>query len=98
PFVGATISGNKISNIKNTNTGGYGSNAITLGTTSTASNMSVHNNMIWDVASYGFAGGGIADNGYGIVVNAGGGYNIYYNTIHMNTNQTAVTGLPAAIN
>ena len=50
------------------------------------------------MAAFGFAGGAVDDNGYGIVVNAGGGYNIYYNSINMNTSQTLVTGLPAAIN
>ncbi len=39
-----------------------------------------------------------ADNGYGIIVVQGAGYNIYNNSVHLNTNQTATTGLPAAFN
>ncbi len=95
---GGSISGNKISDIKNTNSGGYGSNGIFLTASSLASNLTVYNNMIYDVASYGFTGGSSSmDNGYGIIVENGGGYNIYYNTIAMNTDQTS-DGLPAAFN
>jgi hypothetical protein len=89
---------NRISDIKNTNTTGYGSNGIALSGAPTASDISVYNNFISDVASYGFNGYAIADNGYGIVLASGGGYDIYYNTVLMNTDQTATTGNPAAIN
>ena len=41
---------NKISNIKNTNTGGYSAIGIALGSTLTAANITVANNFIWDVA------------------------------------------------
>lgn len=93
-----SIYNNKISNIKNTNTTGYGSNGILLNATSTSANISVYNNFIFDIASYGYASGATsADNGYGLFVNAGGGYAIYNNTITLNSNQT-VSGLPAAIN
>ena len=95
---GVNISRNNISNIKSTNTGGWGCSGIYLGSTLTAANCNVHNNFIYDVAANGFAGGAVDDNGYGIVVNAGGGYNIYYNSINMNTNPLAIGGNPAAIN
>lgn len=89
---------NKISDIKNTNTTGYGCNGIYLNSNSAAANMNVYNNFINDVASYGYsAGGGVADNGYGIIINQGAGYNVYHNTVAMNSNQTA-SGRPAAIN
>lgn len=94
---GGAIEANKISDIKNTNTIGFGSNGILLDATSTASNLTVANNMIWDIAGYGFLLDGVGDNGYGIIVDNGGGYNIYYNTVVMNTNQTD-DGLPAAFN
>ncbi|HMT12148.1 MAG TPA: hypothetical protein PKA39_11070, partial [Ignavibacteria bacterium] len=65
---------------------------------STAAGLNIYNNFIWDVASYGYASGaGAADNGYGIIVTSGGGYNIYYNSVSLVTNQTA-NGLPAAFN
>ncbi len=95
---GITINRNNITNIKNTNAGGWGSNGIQLSSTLTAANINVHNNFISDVASFGFAGNALDDNGYGIFLNSGGGYNIRYNSVNMNTNQTAVTGLSAAIN
>lgn len=93
-----SVYNNKISNIKNTNTGGYGSNGILLNAAGTSANISVYNNFIFDIASYGYASGATStDNGYGLFVNAGGGYSIYNNTIALNTNQNA-SGLPAAIN
>ncbi|MFL5771769.1 MAG: beta strand repeat-containing protein, partial [Flavisolibacter sp.] len=95
---GGLIYNNRISDIKNPNTAGYGSNGIQLSATSTASNLTIYNNFIWDIASYGFAGIDIADNAYGMIVTSGGGYNIYHNTINMNTNQTLAGGLPAAFN
>jgi hypothetical protein len=95
---GVDISGNSVSNIKNTNTTGYGSNGIWLASTSTAANTRVFNNFVWDVASNGYTlSAGVADNGYGMVVSAGAGYAITYNTVLLNTNQTA-DGLPSALN
>ncbi|MBK7376716.1 MAG: right-handed parallel beta-helix repeat-containing protein [Chitinophagaceae bacterium] len=95
---GVTIEKNIIRNIKQTNTTGYGASGIQLSSTSATANISVRNNMISDIAAYGKATAGVADNGYGIVVSNGAGYGIYYNSIHLNTNQTLVGGLPAAIN
>jgi hypothetical protein len=95
---GGNIKANKISDIKNTNSGGWGSNGILLTSSSTAANLTIYNNMVFDIASQGYSSGyGVSDNGYGIIVDDGGGYAIYYNTISMNTNQVA-DGLPAAFN
>lgn len=94
---GVTISENKVSNIKNTNTGGWGAEGIMLASTSTTANVLIANNFVSDVAAYGFIGGGSSDNGYGIFVSSGTGYRIHHNTVLMNTNQT-VAGWPAAIN
>ncbi|WP_177729850.1 T9SS type A sorting domain-containing protein [Flavobacterium inviolabile] len=96
--INGTVFNNKISDIKNTNTTGYGCNGIYLNSNNAAANITVYNNFISDVASYGYsAGGGVADNGYGIIINQGAGYNVYHNTVAMNTNQT-IGGRPAAIN
>jgi hypothetical protein len=93
-----SVYNNKVSDIKNTNTGGYGSNGIYLNSTNTAANILVYNNFVSDVVSHGYAtGAGVADNGYGIIVNQGAGYSIYNNTVAMNTNQN-VAGKPAALN
>lgn len=95
---GGSINGNNISDIKNTNTGGYGANGVFLNSSSTATNLTVSNNMIFDVAGYGYAlNDGVSDNGYGIIADDGGGYNIYFNSVSMNTDQTD-DGLPAAFN
>lgn len=94
---GGTISNNQISNVSNTNTGGWGSNGLYLNATNVNTNLNIFNNVILNVFSNGFGGWAQGDNGYGIMVNAGGGYNIYYNTINLNTNQTTA-GNSAAIN
>lgn len=91
------IFNNKISDVKNTSNLGYGSNGIFLNAATLSSNITVYNNMIWDVASVGTANSfGVDDNGYGIVVNQGGGYKIYHNTVNITTNQTR--GNSAAFN
>ncbi|MFL6274081.1 MAG: FG-GAP-like repeat-containing protein [Blastocatellia bacterium] len=95
---GGTISRNRISDIKQNNTEGWGSNGIFLSASSTASNLTVINNFISDVASQGFNGVTSVDNGYGIMVNSGGGYNIDFNTIRMSTNEVAGDSITAAIN
>jgi hypothetical protein len=95
---GGTISGNTIHDIKQANSSGWGSNGIFLAATSTTSNVDVFNNFIYDVASYGYNGFTAADNGYGIMVQSGGGYRLFHNSVRMTTNQTATTGITAAIN
>ncbi len=95
---GGLVGQNKISDIKQINTTGWGSNGIYLAASSTASNVTVANNFVFDVASYGYAGATQGDNGYGIMVQSGGGYTIIYNSVLMSTDQTATTGIPAAIN
>ncbi len=96
---GVVIKNNKISNIKSTNAGGYGATGIWLSSTLTNANIGVYSNFLWDIAARGFAGATVEDNGNGIVIDQGGGYKVYYNTVRMNTNQTTnVAGaLPAAL-
>ncbi len=92
------IFNNKISDVSNTNTLGYGAAGLYLSCSGTASNMLVYNNTINGVSGYGYAlGGGAGDNGNGIVIVSGGGYKIYYNTVVMDANQT-VAGRPSAFN
>jgi hypothetical protein len=95
---GGTIQGNNIKDIRQNNTTGWGSNGIYLTATSTASNLYISNNFVSDIASQGFNGNEPADNGYGIVVEGlGGGYNIFHNTVVMNTNQVSASGITAAL-
>lgn len=89
---GVAITHNKVSNIKNTNTSGFGAAGIVLAATGTASSVKVNNNFVWDIAAYGFNGYEANDNGNGIVVDGGGGYDIDFNTVSMNTNQTLTGG------
>ncbi|MEI7664108.1 MAG: right-handed parallel beta-helix repeat-containing protein, partial [Bacteroidota bacterium] len=84
---GVTVTKNKISNIKNSNSGGYNAIGLGLSSTSNTANVTVANNFIWDVAAYGYALL-TTDNGYGINIAGGGGYNLYFNSVNMATNQT----------
>jgi len=90
-YSGLTISRNKVSNIKNTHTSGYGAAGIMLAATSNSNATKIFNNFVWDVAGYGFNGYTPGDNGNGIVIDGGGGIDIDFNTVALNTNQ-ALTG------
>lgn len=93
---GISIQKNKISNIKHSNVAGFAAYGIGLSSSSTTSNITVANNFIFDVAGYGLAT--VIRNGVGIFMGAGGGYKIYHNSVHMNTNQTnPVAGVSAAL-
>lgn len=97
---GVSLTRNKITNIKNSNSGGYASVGIYLNGYSVAANggVNVMNNFISDVANYGYNGTSYLDNGVGITFNGvSTGYKIYNNTINMATNQT-IPGMTAAIN
>jgi len=94
---GVTVTSNRISNIRNTNVGGWGCNGIYLASTLTSSVATVSNNFVSDIAAYGYSDADVSDNGYGIIVTSGGGYSIINNTVLLNTNQS-VNGLPAAFN
>lgn len=94
---GGLIERNNISDIKQINTAGWGSAGILMSASTTNSNLTISNNFIRDVASAGFAGATSADNGYGIVVNAGGGYRLYFNSVKLDTNQTAAGSITAAL-
>ncbi len=95
---GGNISSNIISNIKQTNTQGWGSNGIFLAASTPASNLNVYNNAMYDVAGYGFAATSSIDNGYGIMVQSGGGYNIRFNSVRLTTDQTDTLATTGAIN
>ncbi len=93
---GITISKNMISNIKNTNASGYMATAMYLASTAAVSaNCTVVNNAVWDIAGYGYSS--YAWNGLGILIYSGFGYNLYFNTVYMNTEQTSITGMPSAL-
>lgn len=85
-----TVTRNNITDIKNISTTGTGAYGISVIATSTASNVTIANNFVSDVATTGLAT--IASNGFGMSFNSttgGSGYNVYYNSVNMNTNQTS---------
>ncbi|MES2703095.1 MAG: T9SS type A sorting domain-containing protein [Bacteroidota bacterium] len=101
-MAGGNISRNVISGVNNT-AATFGCNGIWLSSSSAASGINVFNNIIYNVwSTSGFAGSmAFNSNGYGIILSpllgAGGGYNIYFNTINLITPQAAGFGT-AAIN
>ncbi len=85
-----SIYNNKVSGIKNTNTGGTPIQGFLLGSTSTAANVLVYNNSISDVQGTG------ASQVAGIYAFAGAGYKIYNNSVSLNTSNTE-TGISAGL-
>ena len=95
---GGSITRNEIKDIRQNNPTGFGSNGVYMTATSTASNLLIANNFISDIASQGNAGVLPTNNGYGIAVATGGGYNIHFNSVNMNTNQVNSASITAAVN
>lgn len=85
-----TIYANKISGLKNNNTGGAPIQGILLGSSSTAANTVVYNNLISDI--FATAAGQVS----GIYAYSGAGYKIYSNTVNLNTSN-AETGISAPL-
>jgi hypothetical protein len=94
---GVNIQKNTIYGISNSNLTSSGCNGIQLSSSLTAADINVQNNFIYDVSGFGKAGTDYTDNGYGITVTSGAGYNIDHNSVNLNTDQT-VAGTTAAIN
>ncbi len=94
---GGNIYGNNINNVNNT-AALYGCNGLWLGADNTGANLNVYNNIIYNVwSTSGYTlGTTYADNGYGILIDFGGGYNLYNNTI--NLINTTSSGIPSCIN
>ena len=94
---GGTINANNISDIKKA--GAWGCAGITINSGSPGVGLTVSNNFIYDIAGGGYgSGNGIDDNGSGIIVNAGSGWIIHYNSINMATSQATAASFTQAIN
>jgi Cadherin-like beta sandwich domain/Calx-beta domain len=87
---------NRISDVKASGSG-LGASGIYLTSSSAANSLLIHSNFIFDVAASGSSGVTANDNGYGIMIDSGGGYQIYYNSINLNTNEGPL-GVTAGIN
>jgi hypothetical protein len=91
-----SVTNNVISDIKNISASGTGAFGMQISSSSAGSNVTIANNFVTDVATNGLAT--VNSNGFGMMFNgSGGGYNVYFNSVNMNTNQTAGT-VSAAIN
>ena len=84
-----TVTNNQVSDIKNVSATGTGAHGISIIATSTGSNVTIANNFVSDIAANGSAT--VASNGHGIAflsTAAGSGYNLYFNSVSLGTNQT----------
>ncbi len=88
---GGSVNGNWIDDIKNLNVGSYPSVGVSLQATSTAANFKVYNNFIYSVTANG-SNSNPGNNGIGISVISGGGYGIYFNSIHLVIAQQSSAG------
>ena len=96
---GILIDANRISDIKNLDSRtALAVTGFTWKSISLTANVTVSNNFIWDIAGRGNPGDTSQDNGYGIMVDRGGGYKIYNNSVSLTTNQPSLTSISAAIN
>jgi trimeric autotransporter adhesin len=80
-----TITRNNIKDVTRTVTNNQIFGGIVLASSKSNTNILVANNFVVNVAAAGNGGGYL--NGYGIVVDQGGQYKIYNNTVSLNTNQ-----------
>jgi hypothetical protein len=79
---GAIIEQNKVSDINNTNTGGYGARGIHIYTGIASSNIIVRNNFVWNV--YATANASTTFWGIGIgIEGATAGVGVYYNSVNL---------------
>lgn len=82
-FVNGTISKNRIYSLRYTGTGGYGGKGIDINTGVAASNVTIANNVIYDLGGDGWSTL-TSDAIVGIrVMGTTGGLNIYYNSINL---------------
>ncbi|UMY65732.1 MULTISPECIES: T9SS sorting signal type C domain-containing protein [unclassified Flavobacterium] len=91
-FVSSTVTGNTITKVFASNSGGYGGRGITVGTGTATSNLTIANNFISGVNGTNFSSfGNSSSMGIGIGPIGGtstltttvGGVNLYYNTVNM---------------
>lgn len=79
-----TIAGNTISDIRQTNTSGYAARGIYVNTSLAASNITVVNNAISDIASYSDTTTSFAFSPVGIMIDGTtGGVNVYFNSVEL---------------
>ncbi|WP_255155842.1 fibronectin type III domain-containing protein [Ferruginibacter sp. HRS2-29] len=88
------VANNKVSDIKNS--AAQQAFGIQLSSSTAASNLTVYNNMIFDVSCTG-TNGNLARGAHGIAILTGGGYKLYYNTVNLNTDQGGTTAVNAAL-
>jgi hypothetical protein len=95
---GGTISKNIISDVKNTIAAGRQSMGIFLDPITTTGNLTISNNMIFDIANSG-NNATLLRGAHGIYIATGSGYRLYHNSVNINTNPTGgfVLGNNAAL-
>jgi hypothetical protein len=98
-FISGNISGgniysNRINDIRNYKFGSS-SFGISLQSATNSTNLKIYNNFVYEVIGFGKSSS-VLDNGHGIAVLNGGGYGIYFNSVHLFVNQNSV-GITSSI-
>ncbi len=90
------VSTNSISDVKCT--GARSAYGIQLASSSTASGLTIFNNIIFDI-NCSSTNATLTRGGHGIAIITGGGYKLYYNTVNLNSSNSAstTTGISAAL-
>lgn len=88
---GGSVAANFVNDIRNSSVGGWPSYGISLQSTSAAANFKVYNNMIHSTVAYGNTSVP-GNNGIGIALISGGGYGIFYNSVHLYNPQIGPSG------
>ncbi|MEI6681394.1 MAG: T9SS type A sorting domain-containing protein [Bacteroidota bacterium] len=82
-LVNPVISNNKIHDLANNNTGGWGAYGINIGTSSGVVNATLFNNLIYNITTINYSTASTTYNPFGIRVVGGTGHKLYHNTVNM---------------
>ena len=77
------IARNKIHDMKNNNTGGWGAYGINIGSGTNVSNVQIVNNLIYAITTINYSTSSTTYNPFGIRITGGTGHKIYHNSVHM---------------
>ncbi|MEI6766548.1 MAG: right-handed parallel beta-helix repeat-containing protein [Bacteroidota bacterium] len=84
------ISKNKIHDIKNNSSSGYGAYGINVGATTGTSGVQMDNNMIYQILTTNNYASSTTWNPFGIRLTGGTGYKLYYNSVNLSGSQYAL--------
>ncbi len=79
----AIVNKNKIYSIKSTSTSGYGAYGINIATATGTSNITISNNVIYDLITSNYSATSTTYNAFGIRITGGTNHKVYYNSVNL---------------